>query len=202
MWMWFLRTDRTLIHLWKVMLLLYLLYRLWLLNYHLFLFSTYTFLPMFSLRFFLIVHKKMHLFSVSVTIATWRLILKTLVTDISIFKCFSLSWCFHLHSQTEDRNSWWRPLNGRVLTVYGLSWPHSIHLPLFGSEFVQRSRPCLQFDVSPALTLSQYLTVLWVRSIRCCLALKCEPNLWLICPLKTAHSSYGQLSLCLQIYSS
>lgn len=76
-------------------------------------------------------------------------IYKPLVTEMSIFKCCVLSWCFHLHSQNEDRYWCWRPLNGRVLTVCGLSWSHSMHLlpcqsSPFGLEFGQRSSSCLQ----------------------------------------------------------
>lgn len=39
----------------------------------------------------------------------------------------------------------------------------------FGLEFGQRSPSCLQFDASPALTLSQYFSVSLVRSSWCCL---------------------------------
>lgn len=126
MWMWFSPTDRTLTHLWKVTPLLLLLYAIFIWNDH--------------ITFLSIDHAKLcfpYVWSYCTLTNTPLLcdygnmqapIQHPLVTGKSIFKCCMLSCCFHLRSYNEERYWCWRPLNGRGLTVCGLSWSHSMHL--------------------------------------------------------------------------
>lgn len=119
--MWFSRTDRTLIHQWKVAILLSLPFFC-------------LFITFLSLVVILCLEKR-HSFCLYDDCNVKTRIYKSLVTETSIFKCCLLSWCFHLHTQNEDGCGCWRPLNGRVLTVWGLSWSHSIHLlPCYSSS--------------------------------------------------------------------
>lgn len=119
--MWFSRTDRTLIHQWKVEILLSLPFFC-------------LFITFLSLVVILCLEKR-HSFCLYDDCNVKTRIYKSLVTETSIFKCCLLSWCFHLHTQNEDGCGCWRPLNGRVLTVWGLSWSHSIHLlPCYSSS--------------------------------------------------------------------
>lgn len=109
-------------------------------------------------------------------VKTW--VYKSLVTEISIFKRCVLSWCFHLHSQNEERyilmmeTFKWQWVNCVWVQLVTLNPSAPVSEVLFGLQFFHRSPSCLQLMLHwLELFLSQYFALL-VRSSRCCLTYK------------------------------